>query len=109
MSSSRSAFTDNHFEAVKEDVRNLKSDGQTLASDSASLARSMHSKATDTISGSLRRIEDSLSDIWDAITKTSTDSYKAVHANIEERPFTLLLAAFAAGTAAGWFFLDRKR
>lgn len=108
-SQARSGFIDDRYEAVKQDARNLKSDSEALASDSASLARSVHSKASDTISASLRRIEDSLSDIWGTISKTSSDSYRVVHSNIEERPFAVALAAFAAGTALGWFFLDRRR
>ena len=101
--------TEKHYEAVKQDARNLKSDGQALASDSASLAHSVGSDASDTVSNSLKRIEDSLSDIWGAISKTSTASYEAVHSTIEERPLSLILTAFAAGTALGWFMLDRRR
>jgi ElaB/YqjD/DUF883 family membrane-anchored ribosome-binding protein len=87
------------YEAVVQDVKNLKAD-------TAALAGEMQNKATDSVNGTLRRIEDTVSDIWDSISRTSTQSYEAVERNVEQRPFTSILAAFAAGAAIGWV-LDR--
>lgn len=84
-------------EAVVQDVKNLKAD-------TAALAGQMQNKATDTVNGTLRRIEDTVSDIWDSISRTSTQSYEAVERNVEQRPFTSILAAFVAGAALGWVF-----
>jgi ElaB/YqjD/DUF883 family membrane-anchored ribosome-binding protein len=109
MSYPGSEYSDDRYESVRKNVRNLKADSETLASDAASLARSAQARASDTISGSLRRIEDSLSDIWGKISKSGADSYEAVHSNVEQRPFTSIMAAFAAGTALGWFLVDRRR
>lgn len=109
MSNIGNGFTDDRYEAVKQDVKNLKTDTAALATDSAALAGSMHSKASDALNGSLRHIEDTLSDIWNSLSKTSTESYQAVERNVEERPFTSMFAAFAAGCAVGWFLLDRRR
>jgi ElaB/YqjD/DUF883 family membrane-anchored ribosome-binding protein len=109
MTSAGNGLTDERYEAVKQDVKNLKTDASALANDSAALAGNMHSKATDTLNSSLRRIEDTLSEIWNSVSKTSTDSYQAVERNVEERPFTSIFAAFAAGCAVGWLLLDRKR
>ena len=102
-------FKDDRYEAVKQDVKNLKTDSAALASDSVALADDLHTKAGDAINGSLRRIEDSLSDIWNSISRTGTESYQVVERNVEERPLTSIFAAFAAGCALGWFMLDRKR
>ena len=108
MSSAGNGMTDDRYEAVKQDVKNIKTDAANLASDSAALAGSVHTKASDAVNGSLRRIEDTVADIWNSISKTGTDSYQAVEKNLEERPLTSVLAAFAAGCAVGWFLLDRK-
>lgn len=88
------------FEAVVQDVKNLKSD-------TAALAGNMQSKASDTVNGTLRHIEETVSEIWDTISKTSTQSYEAVERNVERRPITSVLAAFVAGAAIGWV-LDRS-
>lgn len=109
MSNAGNGFTDNRYEAVKQDVKNLKSDTAALANDSAALAGNMHSKASDAVNNSLHRIEETLSDIWNTVSRTSTESYQAVERNVEERPFTSIAAAFAAGCAVGWLLLDRKR
>lgn len=87
------------YEAVVQDVKNLKAD-------TAALAGEMQHKATDTVNGTLRRIEDTVSDIWNSLSRTSTQSYEAVERNVEQRPFTSILAAFVAGAAIGWV-LDR--
>jgi ElaB/YqjD/DUF883 family membrane-anchored ribosome-binding protein len=87
------------YEAVVQDVKNLKAD-------TAALAGEMQNKASDTVNGTLRRIEDTVSHIWDSISRTSTQSYEAVERNVEQRPFTSVLAAFVAGAAIGWV-LDR--
>jgi ElaB/YqjD/DUF883 family membrane-anchored ribosome-binding protein len=89
------------FKAVVEDVKNLKND-------SAELAGRMEQKARDGVSSTLGRIEQTVSDIWNAVSKTSTDSYQAVGRNVEQRPITSVLAAFVAGAAFGWV-LDRRR
>lgn len=87
------------YESVVQDVKNFKAD-------TAALAGEMQNKASETVNGTLRRIEDTVSDIWDSISRTSTQSYEAVERNVEQRPFTSILAAFAAGAAIGWV-LDR--
>jgi ElaB/YqjD/DUF883 family membrane-anchored ribosome-binding protein len=87
------------YEAVVQDVKNLKAD-------TAALAGEMQNKATESVNGTLRHIEDTVSDIWDSISRTSTQSYEAVERNVERRPFTSILAAFVAGAAIGWV-LDR--
>ncbi len=89
------------FEAVVQDVKNLKND-------SAELAGRIEEKARNTVSGTLGRIEETVSDIWNAVSKTSTESYEAVERNVEQRPVTSVLAAFIAGAALGWVF-DRRR
>lgn len=88
------------YEAVVQDVKNLKADTVALAGE-------MQNKATDTVNGTLRRIEDTLSDIWGSVSRTSTQSYETVERNVEQRPFTSILAAFVAGAAIGWV-LDRS-
>lgn len=87
------------YEAVVQDVKNLKAD-------TAALAGEMQNKATESVNGTLRRIEDTVSDIWSSLSRTSTQSYEAVERNVEQRPFTSILAAFVAGAAIGWV-LDR--
>ena len=109
MDKTGNGFTDDRYEAVKQDLKNLKTDTAALASDSVALADDIQTKSGDTINGSLRRIEGSLSDIWDSISQKGTESYQAVERNVEARPFTSIFAAFAAGAAVGWLFLDRKR
>jgi ElaB/YqjD/DUF883 family membrane-anchored ribosome-binding protein len=89
------------YEAVVQDVKNLKSD-------TAALAGELQGKAGDAVNGTLQRIEDTVSDIWNSISRTSTESYQAVERNVEQRPLTSVLAAFAAGAALGWI-LDRRR
>jgi ElaB/YqjD/DUF883 family membrane-anchored ribosome-binding protein len=107
------------FEAVVQDVKDLKDDSATLAThvagdmkhkaaDMKHKAAEMKDKASDTVNGTLGRIEDTVSDIWNAISKTSTQSYEAVERNVEQRPITSVLAAFVAGAALGWV-LDRRR
>ena len=88
------------YEAVVQDVKNLKAD-------TAALAGQLQNKASDTVNGTLRRIEDTVSDIWDTISRTGAQSYEAVERNVEQRPFAVMLAAFVAGAAIGWV-LDRK-
>jgi ElaB/YqjD/DUF883 family membrane-anchored ribosome-binding protein len=87
------------YEAVVQDVKNLKAD-------TAALAGEMQNKATESVNGTLRRIEDTVADIWNSLSRTSTQSYEAVERNVEQRPFTSILAAFVAGAAIGWV-LDR--
>lgn len=89
------------YEAVVQDVKNLKAD-------TAALAGEMQNKATESVNGTLRQIEETVSAIWDSISRSSTQSYEAVERNVEQRPFTSILAAFVAGAAIGWV-LDRGR
>ncbi len=89
------------YEAVVQDVKNLKSD-------SAALAGEMKGRASDSVNGTLSRIESTVSEIWDSISRTGTQSYEAVGRNVEQRPVTSILAAFVAGAAIGWV-LDRTR
>jgi ElaB/YqjD/DUF883 family membrane-anchored ribosome-binding protein len=100
------------FEAVVQDVKDLKNDSATLAGnvadDAKGRATRMKDKATDTVTGTLGRIEETVSDIWNTLSKTSTQSYEAVERNVEQRPVTSVLAAFVAGAALGWV-LDRRR
>ncbi len=100
------------FEAVVQDVKDLKNDSATLAGnvadDAKNRATRMKDKATDTVTGTLGRIEETVSDIWNTLSKTSTQSYEAVERNVEQRPVTSVLAAFVAGAALGWV-LDRRR
>ncbi|GAA0560719.1 DUF883 family protein [Rhizomicrobium electricum] len=100
------------YEAVVQDVKDLKNDSATLAGNIADDAKGrvsrMKDKASDTVNGTLGRIEGTVSDIWNAISKTSTQSYEAVERNVEQRPVTAVLAAFVAGAAIGWV-LDRRR
>ena len=100
MDNQSNGMKSSEFEAVVQDVKNLKSD-------SAALAGELQSKASETVNGTLRRIEETVADIWDSISRTSTESYEAVERNVEQRPFTSILAAFAAGAAIGWI-LDRR-
>ncbi len=88
------------YEAVVQDVKNLKTD-------TAALAGEMQNRASDTVNGTLRHIEDTVSDIWDTISRTSTNSYATVERTVEQRPITAVLAAFVAGAAIGWV-LDRS-
>lgn len=100
------------FEAVVQDVKDLKNDSATLATNVAGdvkhKATEMKDKASETVHGTLGRIEGTVSDIWNAISKTSTQSYEAVERNVEQRPITSVVAAFVAGAALGWV-LDRRR
>ncbi|GAA0530286.1 ElaB/YqjD/DUF883 family membrane-anchored ribosome-binding protein [Rhizomicrobium palustre] len=93
--------TSGDFEAVKQDVKDLKTD-------SSALAGHLRNKASDGINGTLGRIEETVSDIWDRVSRTSTQSYEAVERNVEERPMMAVLAAFAIGASVGWL-LDRRR
>jgi ElaB/YqjD/DUF883 family membrane-anchored ribosome-binding protein len=100
------------FEAVAQDVKDLKNDSATLAGNMADDVKGRASrardKAADTVNGTLGRIEETVSDIWNAISKTSTQSYEAVERNVEQRPITAILTAFVAGAAIGWV-MDRRR
>jgi ElaB/YqjD/DUF883 family membrane-anchored ribosome-binding protein len=96
------------FGAVVQDVKDLKNDSAALAGRMKDKAVDGVNSAKDSVNGTLGRIEDSLADIWNTISKTSTDSYEAVERNVERRPITSILAAFAAGAALGWV-LDRRR
>lgn len=96
------------FEAVVQDVKDLKNDSAALAGRMKNKATDTVSNAKDTVNGTLGRIEDTLADIWNTISKTSTDSYQAVERNVEQRPITAVLAAFVAGAAIGWA-LDRRK
>ena len=89
------------YEAVVQDVKDLKND-------SAALATHTKDKASDSVTGTLHRIEETVSDIWDSISKTSTQSYEAVERNVEQRPVASVVAAFVAGAAIGWV-LDRRK
>lgn len=99
MDNQGNGIRNSEYEAVVQDVKNLKAD-------TAALAGEMKGKANDTINGTLRRIEDTVSDIWDSISRTGTQSYEAVERNVEQRPLTAILAAFVAGAALGWV-MDR--
>lgn len=88
------------YEAVVQDVKDLKSD-------SAALAGRVQGKAADSVNSTLSRIEETVSDIWDSVSRTSSQSYEAVERNVEERPMTAILAAFAVGAVLGWL-LDRR-
>lgn len=96
------------FEAVVQDVKDLKNDGAALAGSMKDEAADSVHKASDAVHGTLGRIEETVSDIWSAISKSSTQSYEAVERNVEQRPMTSILAAFVAGAAIGWV-LDRRR
>ena len=100
------------FEAVVQDVKDLKHDSSKLANNVASAVKTRASdvkdRASDTVNGTLGRIEDTVSEIWNAISKTSTQSYEAVERNVEQRPITSVLTAFVAGAAIGWV-LDRRK
>jgi ElaB/YqjD/DUF883 family membrane-anchored ribosome-binding protein len=100
------------FEAVVQDVNDFKNDSAKLAgnvaSDVKAKAAGVKEQATETVNGTLGRIEETVSDIWNAVSKTSTQSYEAVERNVEQRPITSVLAAFVAGAAIGWV-LDRRR
>jgi ElaB/YqjD/DUF883 family membrane-anchored ribosome-binding protein len=96
------------FEAVVQDVKNLKHDGAALAGAMKDKAAESVHDASDAVHGTLGRIEDTVSDIWSALSKSTTQSYEAVERNVEKRPITSILAAFAAGAAIGWV-LDRRR
>jgi ElaB/YqjD/DUF883 family membrane-anchored ribosome-binding protein len=89
------------YEAVVQDVKNLKSD-------TAALAGEMKGRASDSVNGTLNRIETTVSEIWNTLSRTGSDSYQAVERNVGERPLTSILAAFVAGAAIGWV-LDRTR
>lgn len=89
------------YEAVVQDVKNLKADTAVLAGE-------MQHKAGETVTGTLNRIEETVSDIWSSLSRTGAQSYEAVERNLEQRPITSVLAAFVAGAALGWV-LDRKR
>lgn len=89
------------YEAVVQDVKNLKHDTSALAGE-------VKQRTSDNIHGTLDRIETAVSDIWGSISRTGTQSYEAVERNVGQRPFTSVLAAFVAGAAIGWV-LDRKR
>jgi len=88
------------YEAVVQDVKNLKAD-------TAALAGEMQNKANDTINGTLHRIEQQITDIWSSLSRTGTHSYEAIEHNVEQRPITSVLAAFVAGAAIGWV-LERR-
>jgi ElaB/YqjD/DUF883 family membrane-anchored ribosome-binding protein len=106
MDNQGSGMKSGEYEAVVQDVKNLKSDTKNLKNDSAALAGEMQNRANDAIDGTLSRIEDTVADIWHTISRTSTESYEAVERNVEQRPITSVLAAFVAGAAIGWV-LDR--
>lgn len=88
------------YEAVKQDVNNLKNDTSAMAGHA-------RERSTESINSALGRIEDTVSEIWSTMSRTGSQSYKAVERNVEERPITAILAAFVAGAAVGWI-LDRR-
>jgi ElaB/YqjD/DUF883 family membrane-anchored ribosome-binding protein len=100
------------FEAVVQDVKDLKNDSATLAGNMADDAKGRaaraREKASETVNGTLGRIEETVLDIWNTLSKTSTQSYEAVERNVEQRPITAILTAFVAGAAIGWV-MDRRR
>ncbi|MDE2183953.1 MAG: hypothetical protein KGJ78_13120 [Alphaproteobacteria bacterium] len=87
-------MTDDKYEAVIQDVRNLKND-------TAALAGRLEGRAEGAVRSLLDRIQHSASNIWDAMARQGTDSIEVVQRKVGDRPWTSLFFAFMAGCLFG--------
>ncbi|ALP52432.1 hypothetical protein Tel_04330 [Candidatus Tenderia electrophaga] len=95
-------------QALNKELDQVKSDLSDLREDMATLLQTM--KASGVAQGQeyYDRAYDSARRTGEAIRDRAEDTYDAIGREVEQRPLTSVLAAFATGFAVG-MILDRRR
>lgn len=86
------------------DIAALQTDIKQLRADFAKIAGTMRDIVSNGVAGAEERVEASAQKVWTDIKRQTHN----VGREIEERPITSVLAAFATGLVLGLFFSGRR-
>lgn len=82
----------------QDDIDDTVSD---LKEDVSALADELRKTSDDAMKRTLRRIETAVSDIYETLAEQSAKGVDAIERQVDERPWTSLLAAFGLGFLIG--------